>query len=172
MPAATTEKAFRALLRVFGLVKRAMEPHFARFGITGSQWGVLRALDRAEKEGLSDLRLTDLGDRLLVRPPSITGVVGRLEHLGLVARRASRTDLRAKHVNFTPAGRKLVGRVLEVHRARIRTVLGGLSLKQQGRLLALLNQVAAHLQGLVELQDGPTPSEPVARRRRKQRKNT
>jgi DNA-binding MarR family transcriptional regulator len=169
MPAATTEAAFRALLRVFGLVKRAMEPHFARFGITGAQWGVLRALDRAGKEGLTHLRLTDLGNRLLVRPPSITGVVGRLEHLGLVARRASQTDLRAKHVNFTPAGRKLVGRVLEVHSARIRTVLGGLSLEEQGRLLRLLNQVAAHLEGLVELQDGPRPSEPVARRRRKQR---
>ena len=50
-----------------------MQPYFARFGITGSQWGILRTLHRAEREGLPSLRVTDLSDRLLVRPPSITG---------------------------------------------------------------------------------------------------
>ena len=62
------EMAFRSLIRTLGLLKRVMEPHFARFGISGSQWGVLRTLHRAqEEEGLVDLRLIDLGDRLLIR---------------------------------------------------------------------------------------------------------
>src|SRR5437588_12552015 len=83
---ATTEQTCRALLRTLGLLKRVMEPYFARFGISGSQWAVLRTLLRAEAEGRKQLRLTDLGNRLLIRPPSVTGVVDRLQRMGLVAR--------------------------------------------------------------------------------------
>ena len=92
------EKAFRQLIRTIGLLERAMQPCFARFGITGGQWGVLRNLHRAEAEGRSDLRLTDLSERLLIRPPSVTGVVDRLERAQLVARTDSATDLRVKQV--------------------------------------------------------------------------
>src|SRR5438045_6154560 len=105
VPAARpAEGAFRELIRTFGLVERVMQPYFARFGISGAQWGVLRNLQRAEGEGLSGLRLTDLSDRLLLRPPSVTGVVDRLERAGFVTRNGSPTDLRAKLVSLTSAG--------------------------------------------------------------------
>src|SRR5437763_163965 len=87
------DRAFRSLVRTFGLLERVMQPHFARFGISGSQWGVLRTLNRAEAEGTEGLRVTDLSDRLLIRPPSVTGVVDRLERAGLVVRDASMDDL-------------------------------------------------------------------------------
>src|SRR5437868_3671173 len=83
---AAPETAVRALVRTFGLLERVQQPYFARFGISGSQWGVLRALHRAQKENLSSLRLTDLSERLLVRPPSVTGVIDRLQRAGLVVR--------------------------------------------------------------------------------------
>src|SRR3954468_17789722 len=82
---AVPEQTFRALLRTLGLVRRVMEPYFGRHGISGSQWAVLRTLMRAEDDGVRQLRLTDLGDRLLIRPPSVTGVVDRLQKMGLVA---------------------------------------------------------------------------------------
>jgi DNA-binding MarR family transcriptional regulator len=144
--AEATEAAFRAFVRAWGLVRRVMEPVFRGSGISASQWGVLRALRRAEDEGLRDLRLTDLGDRLLVRPPSVTGVVGRLERMGLLERRASATDLRAKEVRLTAAGRRLLEQVREKHRARVRTVLEGLSPAEQGRWRALLERLAPHLE--------------------------
>src|ERR1700732_2583992 len=92
------ESAFRALIHTLGLVERVMQPYFASFGISASQWGVLRTLHRAEQEGLPGLRLTDLGERLLIRPPSVTGVVDRLERAGLVERAGSPFDMRAKQV--------------------------------------------------------------------------
>jgi len=159
---ATTEAAFRSLLRVGGLMRRVMEPHFARFGITPSQWGVLCTLHRAEKAGLAELRLTDLGDRLLVRLPSVTGVIDRLERLGLVVRTASETDLRTKHVGLTPAGRALAERILKGHAARIRTVMGGLTAQKQERLHRLLDRLASHLGSLVDRQEGAAP--PAVRR--------
>ena len=69
----TTEEAFRALVRTYGLMRRVMEPFFVQYGISGSQWGILRALHRAAGEGKVSLRATDLGNRLLIRPPSVSG---------------------------------------------------------------------------------------------------
>jgi DNA-binding MarR family transcriptional regulator len=144
-----TENAFREFLRTFGLLERVMQGHFARFGISGSQWGVLRNLHRAESEGAPGLRLTDLSDRLLIRPPSVTGAIDRLERAGLVERRGSRTDLRAKQVGLTRKGRDLVDRVLVSHGEQIDAVLGCLSPTDQERLHSLLKQLGHHLQGLL-----------------------
>ena len=109
-----------------------MEPYFARFGISGSQWGVLRTLHRSAEEGSPELRLTDLGDRLIVRPASVTAVVERLVRMGLVERRASDSDQRVKNVSLTAAGRQFVLRVLQHHPRQIADVLGGLGEHERG----------------------------------------
>src|SRR3954468_18833587 len=98
---AQTDSTFRALIRTFGMVRRVSEPHFARFGISGAQWGVLRALQRAEADALSGLRLTDLVERLLVRPPSVTGVVDRLQRMGLLTRERVPGDQRSREIRLT-----------------------------------------------------------------------
>jgi DNA-binding MarR family transcriptional regulator len=144
------EPAWRQMLRTLGLAERVMQPHFARFGITGSQWGVLRNLHRAELEGHAALRLTDLSERLLIRPPSVTGVVDRLERAGLVSRDGSPTDLRVKQVALTPRGRQLVERVLRVHAAQIEAVMGGLTAEEQAELHRLLSRLEGHLEELLQ----------------------
>jgi DNA-binding MarR family transcriptional regulator len=143
------EGAFRQMLRTIGLLERVMQPYFARFGITGAQWGVLRNLHRAELEGLSALRLTDLSERLLIRPPSVTGVVDRLERAGLVARGDSAVDLRVKQVALTPRGRNLVERVLAVHGSKIEAVMGALTPAEQAELHRLLGRLENHLDSLL-----------------------
>jgi DNA-binding MarR family transcriptional regulator len=145
-PAATPELAFRAFLRAVGLVERAMHSHFQAFGISGSQWGVLRNLHRAEEAGDSGLRLTDLSQRLLIRPPSVTGVVDRLEQAGLVRRSGVPDDLRAKRVALTVAGRALVERVLAVHARKIARVMAGLSEDEQAELARLLTRLGDYLE--------------------------
>src|SRR5437868_11167570 len=128
------EGTFRELLRVLGLLERVMQTYFAQFGISGSQWGVLRNLHRAEQDGLPGLRLTDLSDRLLIRPPSVTGVVDRLERGGLAVRDGSPFDMRAKQVALTSKGRELVDRILMVHGRQIETILGVLKPAEQTEL--------------------------------------
>lgn len=145
-----TDSTFRQLIRTFGLVERVMHSHFARFGISGAQWGVLRALHRAEQEVPGGLRLTDLSDRLLIRPPSVTGAVDRLERAGLVVRGGSPTDLRAKHVALTRKGQQLVERVLGVHEKQIDRVLGGLNSDEQAEFQRLLGRLGQHLERLLE----------------------
>jgi len=150
IPAGPTETTFRTLLRTIGLLKRVMEPYFAQAGISGSQWAVLRALHRAEEEGLNEVRQKDLSERLLIRPPSVTGIVERLCRSGWVARSNSPTDQRAKQVYLTPAGRELVQRVLKRHGTQVRAVLGALNESEQAQLGELLGRLSLHLQNLAE----------------------
>jgi DNA-binding MarR family transcriptional regulator len=140
----------RQLIRTFGLLERVMQPYFARFGISGAQWGVLRNLHRAEQEGQMGLRLTDLSQRMLVRPPSVTGIADRLEKAGLIVRRASAIDGRAKQVALTDKGRHLVEQVLEVHVAQVARVMSGLDSDEQDQLEHLLMRVAERLAVLAD----------------------
>jgi DNA-binding MarR family transcriptional regulator len=146
----TKDVAFRSILRTLGLLDRVMQPYFARFGITASQWAVLRALNRAEGDGLAGLRLTDLSERLIIRPPSVTGVVDRLERLALVIRESLAGDLRAKQVRLTPKGRQLMERVLSGHAAQIDAVLGGLTHHDHEEFQRLLAKLNCHLESMAD----------------------
>ena len=159
--------AFRSLLRVSGLLDTVMQTYFGRFGISRSQWAVLRNLHRAEGEGLAGLRPVDLGNRLLVRPPSVTGLLDRLERLGYVRRSEHAEDLRGKKVRLTASGRQIVERILPGHPAQIASVMQGLAAEEQRQLHKLLERLGTHLESLIEgkgeveqqaLQAGSSPS--------------
>ena len=153
------DQSLRELVRVFGLLERFMQPYFAQFGISGAQWGVLRNLHRAEQEGLAGLRLTELGERLLIRPPSVTGVVDRLERVGLVKRDGLPADLRAKQVVLTLKGQQTVEQVLKNHETQIDTILDGLSLPEQAELHRLLSKLGQHLERLLQPERLPPTAE-------------
>ena len=148
-PTSLTDNPLREFIRVQGLVERVMQHYFARFGISGSQWGLLRTLHRAEQDEQPGLRLTDLSDQLLIRPPSVTGAVDRLERAGLVLRDQAAVDQRSKVVALTKKGRQLIDRILAVHERQIARVLAGLSGKEQGEFHRLLRRLGQHLESLV-----------------------
>jgi DNA-binding MarR family transcriptional regulator len=149
-PDVAPESAFRSIIRTFGLLDRVMHPYFSRFGISGAQWGVLRTLHRAELDGIAALRVTELGKRLIIRPPSVTSVVDRLERDGLVSREPAADDRRVKLVSLTAKGRNLVTQVLEVHEPQIQRILAGLSRQEQGELSRLLARLHLHLERLAD----------------------
>jgi DNA-binding MarR family transcriptional regulator len=146
---AVTEAVFHAFLRSWGLLRQAQDPYFARFGISASQWGILRVLQRAELGGEAELPLKEVGERLWIQPPSVTGIVDRLERQGFVKRSSSRTDLRVRHLSLTPQGRALMAEVLAGHAERIQSLFAGLQPQEQETMLSLLKQLEAHLRTLV-----------------------
>lgn len=149
LPRVVPETAVRTLVRSFGLLERVMQPYFAKFGISGAQWGVLRQLHRAESEGLPALRMTELSKRLLIRLPSATGVIDRLVRDGLVTRTALNEDLRVKQISLAQKGRRRVEQVLEGYDDQIASILGGLLPSEQGELQRLLNRLREHLEHLL-----------------------
>jgi len=90
-----------------------------------------------------------LSDRLLIRAPSVSGAVDRLERAGLVARDSSAADHRAKLVALTLKGRQLIEKILTVHGKQVAAVLGGLSSKDQKEFYSLLRRFGEHLEGLL-----------------------
>ena len=162
----STIEVFRALLRTLGLLKRVMEPHFTAVGISGAQWAILRTLHDVETAGEPNVRLSDLGNRLLVRPPSVTGIVRRLQRMGLIHVTTSPADQRAKTVGLTDAGRRLVGTFGTEHEARIDDVFSGLDPAQRDQLLGLLCQLGGHVEHLADQRTND------ARRRRRNNAET
>jgi DNA-binding MarR family transcriptional regulator len=139
---------FQELLRMFGLMVRVQRAHFARFGISEAQWKVLWNLHQAERGGDPGLHLADLSRRMLIRPPTVTGIVDRLEKSGLLLRRVEELDSRAKQVVLTAKGQRLVARVLGVHHGQIDDVMGALSALEQMQLDRLLVRLREHLASL------------------------
>ena len=144
------DATFRAMIRTFGLLRRVQEPFFNRFGISASQWGVLRALHRAELENIAWLRLTDLGNRLIVRPPSVTGVVDRLQRMGFLLRTSLPEDRRAKRVSLTPAGRARVLEVLAALPKQVGSIIDVLSPADRETLKELLTTLEARLKTMAD----------------------
>ena len=153
------EGALRAMVKAFGLLKHIMEPYLARHGLTGAQWGILRALDRAEKEGVMSLRPSELGKRLLVRPPSVTGLIARMQRAGMLVLAASKDDQRVKNVSLAPAGRRLLEQALAGHGAQIEAIVRPLSRKDRLQLRGLLEKLVGRME---ELAGGADPGAAVA----------
>lgn len=143
------ESALRSLVQTYGLLQRLMQPHFAAFGITTAQWGALRALERAERSGETSLRITELSNRLLVQPPSMTGVVDKLEREGLINRAASAADGRVRELSLTGRGRKLLIDFRKAHPDIYEDVLAGLSKTEERQLRGLLTKLSRHIETLL-----------------------
>ena len=80
-----------------------------RQGDTGLSPSQLSALTSVENHG--PMTLGALADHERVAPPTVTKVVGKLEELGLVVRRADPSDRRVARVSITDAGAALLGEV-------------------------------------------------------------
>jgi DNA-binding MarR family transcriptional regulator len=152
IPAAadSEDSAFRALIRTFGLLERVMNPYFAAFGISGAQWGALRCLYRAQQENRESVTVTELSQRLLIRPPSVTGVVDRLVRDGLVSRQAPAADMRVRQIRLTSKGRQIVEQVLAGHAGQLRRVMSGLTDAEQTQMHRLLVTFEKHLRDLLQ----------------------
>jgi len=99
------------------------------------------------------LRVTDLGDRLLIRPPSVTGVIDRLARAGLIERTTSPDDKRVKFVGLTTAGREMVESLHSAHDEKVTSLLGVLSPTDQRELNGILERFVTHLDQL-QVTDG------------------
>jgi len=90
-------------------MKKALDIRLSEVGVTAAQQTVLSTLGR--DDGLS---LTEIGNRVFLDKPAITGLIDRLEQDQLVERRRSSTDRRVINIFLTPKGRGLLTRMEEI----------------------------------------------------------
>ena len=122
-------------------LRRAVQRYqgiFARLipGLTTMQFA---ALVRLDQQGA--MSQNHLGRAASMDAATVKGVVGRLEALGLVARRADPEDKRRLTVEITAEGRALVGRTYAPAVMAMEEGLAPLSASERVTLMALLTRL-------------------------------
>ncbi len=95
----------RVLREALEALVAPFRPLLLDHGLTEQQWRVLRAL-----RGGVDSQ-AELATACVIHPASLTGVLGRMEHAGLIVRRRSECDQRRILVAATPAAEALAERI-------------------------------------------------------------
>jgi MarR family transcriptional regulator, organic hydroperoxide resistance regulator len=88
--------------KAYQRVTQAAKQRLAPYGVTPVQYALLKVL--WEKDNQSG---AELSERLLLDSATMTGLLDRLEHAGLIERKAHATDRRVNRVVLTVRGRDL-----------------------------------------------------------------
>lgn len=102
------EEAAVSLARTAALLQHAGEELLGRYGITQTQYNVLRILRGAGPNGLCR---TEIGERMINRVPDVTRLLDRMEDAGLVERERGEEDRRYVTARITREGLKLLTRL-------------------------------------------------------------
>jgi MarR family 2-MHQ and catechol resistance regulon transcriptional repressor len=98
-----------------------------------------------------------IGKKVLLSSGSITAAVDRLESKKLVRRTAATEDLRARIVQLTDRGRRLIERAFEQHAIDMEETLAVLRSSERTELVRLLKKVG--MWAAARLEDNNRPSE-------------
>jgi DNA-binding MarR family transcriptional regulator len=116
------------LPRLMRFVQHGLRGH----PLTLQQSRVLGALIDGERSP------SEIGRELGIRPPTVTGLVGSLEHQGLITRRRDPVAWRVILLDLTPAGRDVYHSIMLAARRRVGGLLTDLSATDQAALRHVL----------------------------------
>ena len=100
------QEAYLSVVRTTSALTDRVEDLLKPYGISGTQYNVLRILRGAGEGGLCR---NELRDRMLTRMPDMTRLLDRMEEAGLVTRSRERDDRRMVLTRITSRGRELLG---------------------------------------------------------------
>lgn len=113
------------LRRVFQVVHGYSKRAERVAGFTGPQLWAMKVLAES-----APIRVSDLARRMYLQPPTVVGILDRLEQLGQVKRTRSADDLRVVEVSLTGKGKNTVSKVPQVAQGLLLTGLKDLDEKQ------------------------------------------
>jgi MarR family 2-MHQ and catechol resistance regulon transcriptional repressor len=114
----------------------------ARYSLTIPGFNVLMILAHGENRE-AGYPMHAIGELLLASRANITGLVDSLEKKGLVRRREDPDDRRSKLVRITPAGDRLLKKILPGHLRAVHRVAGVFNETEIDRLCGLLAKFRA-----------------------------
>ncbi len=124
------------IARTAAVLGHRMEQHFRPFGLTATQYNVLRIIAGAGPEGISQC---DIAGRLVAETPDVPRLLKRTETAGLIRRCANPADKRVLRVLLTPAGTRLLQQITSQVDAMTTDFFPHLSKTQLRALNELLN---------------------------------
>jgi MarR family 2-MHQ and catechol resistance regulon transcriptional repressor len=131
---------------------RAVEAYAGRsiagLELCGSDFAVLEALLHK-----GALPVGEIGRKVLLTSGSITVAIDRLAAKGLVKRRASADDRRARIVSLTREGRRFISKAYADHAADMERLAEALSASERATLIRLLKKIGYRAASASEAED-------------------
>jgi DNA-binding MarR family transcriptional regulator len=132
------EKVMVALVKASELFKKDSDAIFKNYGLTFSQYNVLRVLNNST----NGQNTVSMASRIMiVSSPNMTGIAKRLEKNGFIIRKNDTNDERVTLLEITPKGKKVLENIRTAHYGNIDSYLKGFSENEKKRLLEDLKQI-------------------------------
>src|SRR5689334_10898772 len=106
--ASLEHEAILGLLRTAAVVDHATDEALRPFGLTGTQFNVLRILRGAGSDGLCG---REIGERMINRVPDVPRLLDRLEKAGFISRERNENDRRHVIARITTKGKDLLDEI-------------------------------------------------------------
>lgn len=135
--ASAEEEALLNLVRTTDRITRAMQRTIRPWGVTATQYNVLRILRGAGPEGLT---CSEIGARMLTADPDITRLLRRLKALRLIRQHRDRQDRRVVRTEISEAGLRLLEEMDPVVKRSPQELLGHMSAQEIAALTGLLER--------------------------------
>ncbi|HEX2165857.1 MAG TPA: MarR family transcriptional regulator, partial [Longimicrobiales bacterium] len=106
------------------------------YGLSQGEFAIMEALYHK-----GPLLLGEVQRKILVSSGGVTYLVDRLEANGLVARRESETDRRARYATLTRKGEQFMRKIFPGHAAALERAVAGLSTAEKKQAVELLRKL-------------------------------
>jgi DNA-binding MarR family transcriptional regulator len=134
----SADEAFVSLQRTADIMMRKITQFLKPWGISPTQYNVLRILRGAGPEGLC---CGEVSDRMITHDPDITRLLDRIERLGWIERARSTKDRRVVVARISKKGLELLKEIDKPLEDFNREASSHLSEKKLRELIGLLNEV-------------------------------
>jgi MarR family 2-MHQ and catechol resistance regulon transcriptional repressor len=141
---------FLVLWKAARAVEAYAEDSISDLEMCGSDFAVLEALLHK-----GPLPINEIGKKVLLTSGSITVAVDRLESKGLVERRASGADRRARIVHLTKQGKDMIARIYAAHASDMeKLAAASLTRTERETLIGLLKKIGYEAAERLEQSNG------------------
>ena len=132
----TAPRLWTVITRCHRVLALLAEESIAKAGLCLTDFAALEAVLHK-----GPLTISEIQDKVRLASGSMTAAVDRLEKLGLVERRASPSDRRARVVHLTAEGKRLAASSFERHAKDLEALMSALSQKEMEQLHGSLRKL-------------------------------
>src|SRR6201986_1208055 len=136
------QEVYLSMLRTASDLSRAVDQFFRAFGITPSQYNVLRILRGAGADGLCR---NEISERMVTATPDMSRLLDRMERAGWVTRERAEDDRRQVSTYITTSGMKLLETLETPIREFLARLFGGVAVNDLKTILRFNDQIRTQL---------------------------
>jgi DNA-binding MarR family transcriptional regulator len=138
------EKVLMAMVRIAERFKKNSSAVVKKWGLTFSQYNVLRVLDASEN---GENTMKNVNRIMLVSSANMTGIAKRLEKNGFIVRKSDPNDDRIKRLQITSEGTAVLKEIADQKERSVKQYLIQYSDDQKAALLQDLREILTQTRG-------------------------